>query len=285
MEGPRANVGSVPPVKGLAPEVAEHYGLGLEDARLRTGHGRLEWIRTQEVLARVLPPPPATVLDVGGGTGAHALPLAARGYAVHLRDPVPMHVEQARAASRAGQVKLASAEVGGALELAWPPESADAVLLLGPLYHLTEADERLRALLEARRVVRPGGVVVAAGISRFASTLDGLRTGALHEPGFEAIVERDVREGQHRNPSGRPEWFTTAYFHRPHELRDELARAGLEPEALVAVEGAGFTLADPDRWLDDPGKRERLLRAIRRVESEPSLLGAGGHLLAVGRRS
>jgi hypothetical protein len=93
-----------------------------------------------------------------------------------------------------------------------------------------------------------------------------------------------VREGQHRNPSGRPDWFTTAFFHRPEELRKELQEAGFAVEALLAVEGPGTSLRDVDDWLDDPDRREALLRAIRRVEAEASVLGASAHLLAVGRR-
>jgi hypothetical protein len=133
-------------------------------------------------------------------------------------------------------------------------------------------------------VLRPGGVVTAAAISRFASTYDGLLRGFLDQPGFEAIVERDVREGQHRNPTGRPEWFTTAYFHLPGELVAELADAGLRPHAVVGVEGPGAVLPDVTERLADPARRERLLAAIRRVEAEPSLLGASSHLLAVAHR-
>jgi hypothetical protein len=101
---------------------------------------------------------------------------------------------------------------------------------------------------------------------------------------FEEIVERDVREGQHRNPTGRPEWFTTAYFHLPEELRDEVIEAGFKVEALVGIEGPGWVLPDLDSWLEDAHRRSRLLHAIRRVEAEPSLLGASAHILVVSRR-
>jgi SAM-dependent methyltransferase len=265
-------------------QIGAYYDRGDEQGRLGDW-GRLEFLRTRELLARFLPAPPATVLDVGGAAGAYALPLAAEGYEVHLVDPVALHVEQARAASAAQtDAPLASVVIGDARELAVGDDSADVVLLLGPLYHLTDAAERTRALREARRALRPGGLLAAAAITRFASTLDGVAQGFLLEPGFEAIVERDLADGQHRNPGGHPGWFTTAYFHRPEELEREVAAAGFDVTALVAVEGAIGATAEThalDAWLDDPEKREILLRAIRRVEAEPSLLGASPHVLAV----
>jgi ubiquinone/menaquinone biosynthesis C-methylase UbiE len=267
----------------MDPEIAAFYALGLEAERLSTW-GRLERVRTQELLERFLPPAPATVLDVGGGPGAYALWLARRGYAVWLVDPVDLHLEQAREASaRQPEAPLAAIEQADARALRAADASADAVLLLGPLYHLTEAADRDSALREARRVLRPGGVVLAAAISRFAATIDGVRKARLDEPGFEAIVEDDLREGRHRNPDGRPDWFTTAFFHRPEQLAAEVEAAGFALEALVAVKGVGEFARDPDAWLDDPRRRDVLLRAIRRVEAEPALLGASPHLLVVGR--
>ena len=271
----------------LDAEILAHYQEGVEQDRLLGGGaGRLEYLRTRELLARYLPPALATVLDVGGGAGVYALPLAREGYSVHLIDAVPLHVEQAREASALQQNSpLASAHVGDARRLVWADNSVDAVLLLGPLYHLTSRDDRLQALKEAYRVVRPGGVVVAAAISRFASTYDGLLRGFLEDARFQEIVERDVREGQHRNPTGRPGWFTTAYFHLPEELRNEATEAGLSVEALVGIEGPAWILPDLDSWLEDPQRRSTLLETIRLVETEPSLLGASAHILIVGHRS
>jgi ubiquinone/menaquinone biosynthesis C-methylase UbiE len=271
----------------LDPDIETHYRLGLERGRLREGGGGLEFVRTRELLGRFLPRPPAIVVDVGGGAGAYAVPLAAEGYEVHLLDPVSLHVEQALIAARTEGTALAGAVVGDARRLPYPDASAHAALLLGPLYHLTERADRVAALREARRVLRPGGVLAAAAISRFASTFDGLARGLLVDPRFEQIVDRDMRDGQHRNPEpdARPEWFTTAYFHRPEELRHELEEAGFGVEAVLAVEGPAAFRPDLDAWLTDRERREAMLRAIRRVEAEPSLLGASAHLLAVGRVS
>lgn len=262
--------------------VNAYYARGLERDRLASGSGALEYARTQVLLQRFLPAPPAVVADVGGGPGRYAIWLAERGYGVHLVDPVPLHVEQARAAAGS---RLASAEVGDARALALPDASADAVLLLGPLYHLAERSDRLRALTEARRACRPGGVIIAAAIARFASTLDGLRGGYLSDPAFAALAADDLKDGRHRNPTGDPAYFTTAYFHRPGELATECVDAGLRPEATLAIEGPGWLLPDLDAWLADSARRAILLDALQRLEAEPSLLGASAHLLVVARRN
>jgi len=79
-------------------EIAAFYALGLERDRLTVGPGALEFVRTQALLERYLPAPPAVIADVGGGPGRYALWLAERGYRVHLVDPIPLHIEQAKAA-------------------------------------------------------------------------------------------------------------------------------------------------------------------------------------------
>lgn len=270
---------------GPPPEVLAHYGEGLEHRRHLAGPGRLEFVRTREVLRRYLPPPPAAVLDVGGGAGAHAAWLAADGHRVHLVDPVALHVDQARATAEAGGRAAFTVASGDARCLEEPDATCDAVLLLGPLYHLTERAERLAALREAGRVVRPGGVVAAAAISRFASLLSGLRDGFAVDPAFARIVEQDLADGQHRNPENRPGWFTTAFFHHPDELAQEVQEAGLVLEAVVGLEGAGWLFADLDERWADPARREAVLAAARATEAEPSLAGLSAHLLAVAKRA
>ena len=130
-------------VIALDREIAAYYERGREKDRLRTGAGLLECQRTQNLLRRFLPVPPARVLDVGGGPGRYAAWLAREGYEVTLIDPVPLHVEQARVlASEHGFATLP----GDARHLNLADESFDAVILLGPLYHLIERTERVVAL-------------------------------------------------------------------------------------------------------------------------------------------
>jgi ubiquinone/menaquinone biosynthesis C-methylase UbiE len=267
------------------PEILDHYDQGSERGRLSESRGQLERARTQELLTRHLPPPPAVIVDVGGGPGVYARWLAAQGYEVHLIDPVPLHVEQAqRDALAANGRPLASASTGDARRLHVAAARADAVLLLGPLYHLTDRADRLRALREATRVVRPGGVIFAVGISRFASLFDGLSAGFLDDAEFVRIVDRDLRDGQHRNPGDHPDYFTTAFFHHPNELQEEVREAGLSIVETVAIEGPGWWMPrEFETWWDDPARRDRLLAAVRAVEREPSVLGLGPHLMVVAR--
>jgi ubiquinone/menaquinone biosynthesis C-methylase UbiE len=266
-------------------QVAGHYASGYEAIRLHSGTGQLDRERSRELLQRFLPPPPATLLDVGGGPGGHACWLAQQGYAVHLVDITPLHVQLAKEASlRQPEAPLASMAVGDACSLAWQAGAADAVLLFGPLYHLTDEKDRLAALRETRRVLKPGGVLLAAGISRFASTLDGLRKGFLKDPHFVEIVSQDLKNGQHRNPTGHPDYFMDTFFHHPDELRQEVARAGFTVRGLYGVEGPSWLLADFEAWWDSPDYRELLLRIARTLETESSLLGASAHLVAVATK-
>lgn len=268
-----------PPSPRPPASIVAHYALGVEQPRLAGGTSRLEFARTRLILHRFLPAPPARVLDIGGGPGAYARWLTEQGYGVHLVDAVPLHVEQARTASNGYTVAL-----GDARDIQEADASADAVLLMGPLYHLTERADRKRALVEAGRVARAGRPIIIAAISRFASLFDGLWKGYLDDAAFEGIVERDLCEGQHRNPDERPGWFTTAYLHLPDELAQEVRDAGLVLDDLLAVEGPGWLCPDFEaRWQVDR-RRQQLLDATARIEREPSLLGMSAHLLAVAHR-
>jgi SAM-dependent methyltransferase len=175
--------------------------------------------------------------------------------------------------------------VGDARQLNREEASVDVVLLLGPLYHLTNRSDRLGALREAHRILRDGGMVFAAGISRFASTLDGLFRGFLDDPEFVRIVQRDLAEGQHRNPNNHPAYFTTAFFHHPEELKTEIEQAGLQCERILAIEGPGWLLHNFDEQWGESARRDRLLEAIRWLEAEPFTLGMSAHIMAIAHKT
>ncbi|MFG1810818.1 class I SAM-dependent methyltransferase [Streptomyces sp. NPDC049040] len=260
----------------LAPEVTTFYTHVFDEGSRLTSSadGRLELLRTQELLRRFLPKAPAGVLDVGGGTGVHARWLVQDGYDVDLVDPVARHVEQAR--------HVCAASVGDARSLDAEDGSYDVVTLLGPLYHLPDRDERLQALREAVRVARPGGLVAAAAINRYASVFEHTALAHLHTERLRESIEETLATSTYDGRRG----FTVAYFHRAEELAAELRSAGLRDVQVFGVEGPTWSLLKAVEQATGAPPSEELfesaLTAARLAEPYPELLAASSHLLAIG---
>lgn len=269
----------------ISEKIKYHYQNNNEEQRLSIGSGQLEFERSKEIISRFLPHKPAKILDIGGAAGIYSLWLAAKGHEVHLIDPIPIHVEQAKQASALQpDFPIKSVQVGDALDLKFPDEFADVILLMGPMYHLVERKDRLSALKESHRVLKKGSLLIAAAISRFASTLDGFVQGFMDDHRFPPIAEQDLADGQHRNPYDEIAYFTTAFFHHPDELKAEIEETGFAHQDTFAVEGFGWLLQDfEDHW-ENEKRRERMLKFIRLTETEPSLLGMSAHLLGIAKK-
>ncbi len=249
--------------------VEEHYASVAEGSRLtRTPHGRLELLRTRELLGRVVPPS-ADVLDVGGATGVHAEWLAADGHRVHVVDPVAGHV------SVAGALPGVTASVGDARRLPSVPGPVDVVLLLGPLYHLTSAADRALALGEAHRVSRAGGVLAAAGICRYLTALEGAATGR-----FPGGIAGAVLTGEYDGHLG----FVPAHFHTAAELAAEVTAAGFRDVVVYGVEGPGWPALDVAGLERFEELAPAALECARLVERDPLMMHASAHLLALATR-
>lgn len=266
-------------------EVVAYYERFAEESRLGEGPSRLEFERTKELLRRVLPDAPARILDVGGAAGVYSGWLAEQGYDVHLVDASPRLVDEAHRLNATLRKPIASLSLADARSLPQPEHFADAVLLMGPLYHLPAAADREAALREARRVLVPSGLLVVAAISRYASALDGLARGLGRDPDFVRMRDGDLRDGHHRNATGRLDYFTTAYFHRHEELRQELQAAGFDDVRVLGVEGPGWMVSEfESRWASDV-ERADMMALAQALESDPAILGVSAHLLGIGRKS
>lgn len=264
-------------------KVVDYYSGFDEQTRLSDNWGQIEFLRSQNIISRYLKKTSSVILDVGGAAGRYSCWLAKEGHEVHLIDPVPLHIQQAQAASDAQpETPLVSCNVGDARQLEFDDEIADVVLLLGPLYHLVESEDRNRCLSEAYRVLKRGGHLFAVGISRFASTIDGLDSGYFLDPAFRKIMRDDLESGQHRNPTKHPAYFMDTFFHHPDELRAEVAGSGFEIAGLFAVEGISYLMKDFDKNWDIEDNREFLLEIIGKIEEEASLIGASPHIMCVG---
>lgn len=260
-----------------------HYTLGYERVRLDSPSGIIEFERTKEILGRYLPPSPASIADIGGGPGRYALWLAERGYRVYHRDLVGLHVQQLLDALAEHPSLAIDTAIGDARQLDLPDAAVDAVLLLGPLYHLPRRRDRVQALDEARRIVRPGGLVFAAAISRWAARLDSILAQKLYERMPEALGELpDLERTGWMKPLFRGSF--TGYSHRPRQLRAEARDAGLRALSVLGIEGVAFLLADLAERVAEPRAFQVLLDSARALEAVPELMGVSLHLLIVAER-
>jgi len=230
-----------------------------------TASNRVEWERTLELLRRWLPAAPAKVQDIGGGPGRYARWLQDTGYSVKLLDPVPKHVREARA-------RGVDAAVGDARELPFGDASADAVLMLGPLYHLPAASDRALALSEAVRCAAPGAPVIAAAMSRWAKPGAKASIGKLGDPAVRGYLLRVLEHGQDVEGDA---FDLASYNHDPEELRGELVAAGLEDVLVLGIEGPLVHAARLDAALADAA-----IAAARIAETKAPHFSL--HLLALG---
>lgn len=267
----------------MDPKGLSGYNAGAEVGRLHRGLGLIEFARTKELLEAQLPPPPAVICDIGGAYGEYAFWLAERGYEVHLFDLAHEHIRMACAYEAQAGVKLAAAEVADARSIPREDGSADAILLLGPLYHLTERHERDACLKECRRLLRPGGVLVTGHITPFAPLLDNVihydENPRLDEEALFARFAETVKTGRHAG-----KMIGMMYFQRPAAAQAEVESAGFEDVRLHGVLGPCWAVRNIDEIWTDPEKREAILRIVRLLDGEESLMGFSTHYINISRR-
>lgn len=270
-------------MKSIDPKGLAGYNSGVEKGRLHRGLGLIEFARTKEILLEELPPPPAVIYDIGGAYGEYAYWLASLGYEVHLFDLAEEHIRMAKDMAEHRPAPLRAAEVADARRIPRPDASADAILLFGPLYHIVEHDERRMCLDECRRLLTPGGKLFTANITCFSTALKYIdlydRRPVLDDDAHYRMIESTVRTGLHNGNE-----IGLVYFHRPDELRREVAAAGFVDVELRGVIGPGWIVRNIDEVWDDPVKREAILRIVRLLEREESLMGFSTHFLSVSQR-
>ncbi|MEV4128120.1 class I SAM-dependent methyltransferase [Nocardia sp. NPDC049707] len=256
----------------MASDLAQHYADASENDRLsRSPHGRLEFLRTQELIRRVLTAP-MTVLDVGGGTSVHAEWLIGDGHVVHVIDPVLEHVRMAATLPRV------TAEVGDARRLPAADNSIDVAVMLGPLYHLTESADRATALAEARRVLRPGGILIAAAMSRYVTVLETGTNGVLDDT-LITSVRKVIATGDYDGHAG----FMRTHCHTADELRTELEATGFGNVEIYGIEGPAWPTLDYAGQHSFEPLVTAALHCARLLEQDPLLINASAHLLAIAR--
>ena len=271
-------------------EALSFYEEGKEWNRLRTGLGLIEFERTKELLLEFLPKPPAVLYDVGGGYGEYSWWLSSLGYEVYLFDLSETNILLSeKLAPLYPDATLKHAVRADARSLPVPDSSADAILFMGPMYHILERTERLRALAECARLLKPGGLLLTAAITPYATmlwaaTVFGERNRLLEEPAFREMIAREIRTGEHRPPVNTAyRGIGPSHFHLPDELTGELEQAGFRDHDVRGVVGCAWLVPHLDEAWHNPATRETLLSLVRLTEREKNLLGLSTHLLAVSR--
>ena len=239
-------------------EIIDYYNKGVERDRLLQGPSQVERLRTQELVLRHLLSVPLKIADVGGGAGFYSFWLAEMGHEVHFIDAAPANLETARHRNDDSQFKVASLQIGDARELPYEDNSFDALLMLGPLYHLIEKSDRVTAIREGHRILKKGGIIFCATISRFASMLHGFFYSLIQDPDFVKIMQDDLQTGIHKNPTSK-DYFTTCYYHTVDEVTQEVEAGGFSSVKWYAVEGLGCQSPDHSLFLSGLYFHEHLL--------------------------
>jgi ubiquinone/menaquinone biosynthesis C-methylase UbiE len=242
--------------------------------------GAIEQQIHRRVFAELIPPG-ARVLDEGGGPGKWAIWLLQRGSRVVLGDISPRMLEIARRELAAAAVEAEAVIELDARDLSrFADGEFDVVLCLGPLYHLLDAPDRERALREAGRVLRPGGVLFATVMTRYSWLL-----GVLMESGAARLeaVHAVLHDGVYRNPE--PGRFTDAYLFRPEDIAPFFEAGGFRSERLVGSQSFLNLVQEQVAELRerDEAAYDALIEIAYEASADPSILGISNHVLYVGR--
>lgn len=276
-------------MKSIDEEVLIAYNSGIEKNRLRSGLGLIEYERTCEILLEMLPSPPAIIYDIGGGYGEYSWWLASKGYNVSLYDISETNIKMAEEMVAVyPNYSLDCMEVSDARSINRLDESADAILLMGPLYHIVEYSERICALKESFRLLKPGGLLFTAAITRYsymlwAVTTYGLSNELLGEKEAQEMIAHDLLDGQYiRNPKYRG--MGRSFFHLPSELKSEIESAGLNNVDIRGVIGPAWLVPNLEEQWKDKSRRKNIMNIVRMVEKDDSIMGLSKHLLAISQK-
>jgi S-adenosylmethionine-dependent methyltransferase len=262
-------------------DITGYYNREAEQEHTRLERHQLEFDGTWRYLERYLPPQ-GKLLEVGAATGRYTLGLARRGYQITAVDlsevQLALNRQQLLSAGLEAQVRLVAADVR---QLSAVTEhDFDAVLLMGPLYHLIVESDRKLALHNVFERLKPGGVIFSAFISRLGILGDLMKN-------IPAWIEKrdEVWEIIHKgkDPAHEPGEGFRGYFARLDEIAPLHEAMGFETLALAGVEPA--ISADDESYNRLEGERRRLwLDLLDEISQEASIIGASRHLLYVGRR-
>jgi len=264
--------------------VAELYDAAPEREWRRLDERRIEFGVTRRALAEFLPPAPAEVIDIGSGPGRYAIPLASEGYSISLVDLSSACLTLAEVEAKRAGVSFSRIQTGSATSLtSFPDASFDAALLLGPLYHLKEESDRTAAVLEALRVLRPGGVLVSAFLSRYSVVRYAAKTRPEQYTDDPDLIESILAHGVGESDRADASFLKSCYFSDPVGVAPFMESCGVGTIQVLGCEGVVAEVEERLNDLHDDALRQ-WIDLNYRLAKAPELVAASAHVLHVGQR-
>ena len=282
-------------MKTIDTTVLAGYNAGIERDRLRTGIGLIEFERTKEILVEKLPKPPAVIYDIGGAYGEYSWWLSSLGYEVHLFDLSETNIKMSEElAVEYPNVSLKSAMICDARSIPRPDKSADAVLLMGPLYSITEYEERILAIKESHRLLKDDGILFSAALTPYSVLVSRLavyhendtkKRKELDDPAVISIIERALVDGCYINPERKiANGLGSSHLHTAKALREELSCGGFDTLSVHGVMGGAWLAPNLNELLENEETRKVLMKTVRMLDTHEEIIGLSGHLLAVSQK-
>lgn len=202
-----------------------------ENGRLISKHGAVEFITTMKYIEKYLRPG-MRILEIGAATGRYSHALAQKGCRVDAVELVEHNIEIFRQNTAEGE--NVSITQGNAMDLsAFENDAYDITLLLGPMYHLFTMEDKLKALSEAIRVTKKGGIIFAAYCMGDASVLSyGFKRGEIY-----SLIEKCMLNTETFDTFSNP--WDIFELHRKEDI-DKL-RAGFRVSQLHFIASDGYT--------------------------------------------
>lgn len=282
-------------MKTIDTTVLAGYNAGIEKNRLRTGIGLIEFERTKEILLDKLPKPPAVIYDIGGAYGEYSWWLSSLGYEVHLFDLSETNIKMSEELKDDyPNVSLKSAMVCDARSIPRQDKSADAILLMGPLYSITEYEERILTIGESYRLLKDDGVLFTAALTPYSVLIPRItkyhadnakKKNELDDPAVISIIERALTDGCWINPERKiADGLGSSHLHTAKALKDELLYGGFISTTVHGVMGGAWLAPNLDKLLEDDKTRNILMKTVRILDTHEEIVGLSGHLLAVSKK-
>jgi ubiquinone/menaquinone biosynthesis C-methylase UbiE len=267
-------------------KIISYYAKFNEWERLNTFEGKLEYDLCIPIILKNLPKN-AEILDLGGGPGRYTLELAKRGYLVHLADLSNELLEQARTKiNELGVKNVKSITQVNAVDLnCYEDRYFDVVLLLGPLYHLTNEDERNRCVKEVNRVLKNNGIVMASFIPYLSGAI-GVAGRMFNFPDQVDIetLKRVFLNGIFNNKANRG--FQEGYYPPSKEIIQLFSDNGFSKISLRSIRGWGngreaeiYKIQEKDIVLFNA-----IIDIINRTSDDPAIIETCSHAFYIGRK-